>query len=98
MKAISAVFEVRLFQVGNLVRRKGSRSGKFVIGFTFSLSGDLFQIQINPLIVFLNVYPMIEKYTSLSNKEYLTFAFMDDANLVTSNCFQKIADLVPLLF
>jgi len=49
------------------------------------LSRDLFTIQINPLLEFLNVYPMIEKYASLSNRKFLTLAFMDDANLVTSS-------------
>ena len=48
-------------------------------------SRDIFTVQENPLLVFLNRSPRIPKYITLSNKEFLTLAYMDDANFITGS-------------
>ena len=50
-----------------------------------TISRDLFILQLNPLLVFLNVFSRFEKYKSLSNKTFFTLAYMDDANVVTQS-------------
>ena len=46
------------------------------------MSRSTFTLQLNPLIVFLNdsTLSRVTKYKTLSNKEFLTLAYMDDAN------------------
>ena len=58
------------------------------------MSRSTFTLQLNPLIVFLNDLPGIAKYKSLSNKEYLTLSFMDDANFFT----QSLSSVINSLF
>ena len=59
-----------------------------------TISRDLFILQINPLLVFLNSFSRIEKYRSLSNKEFLTLTYMDDANVVT----QSLSSVLNVIF
>ena len=58
------------------------------------MSRSTFTLQLNPLLVFLNSFSGITKYKSLSNKEFLTMAFMDDANFFT----QSLSSLINSLF
>ena len=58
------------------------------------MSRSTFTLQENPLLVFLNNLPGIQKYKTLSNKEFCTLAFMDDANFVT----QSLSSLINSLF
>ena len=55
-------------------------------------SRSFFTAQINPLLVFLNDFgrSRVEKYKTLSGKEFLTQVFMDDGNLFT----QSISSLI----
>ena len=48
------------------------------------MSRSTFTIQLNPLLEFLNSNPNIDKYRTLSNKEFLTLVFMDDAIFLLS--------------
>ena len=50
-------------------------------------SRSFFTLQVNPLLIFLNDKRLsgIEKYRTLSNKEFLTLVFMDDGNFVTQS-------------
>ena len=41
-----------------------------------TISRDLFILQLNPLLIFLNTFSRIEKYRSLSNKSFLTLAYI----------------------
>ena len=59
-----------------------------------TISRDLFILQLNPLLVFLNSFSQIEKYRSLSNKRFLTLAYMDDANVVT----QSLSSVLNVIF
>ena len=58
------------------------------------MSRTTFTLQLNPLLVFLNNFSGINKYKSLSNKEYLTLAFMDDGNFFT----QSLSSVMNSLF
>ena len=58
------------------------------------MSRSTFTLQLNPLIVFLNDFPGIAKYKSLSNKEFFTVAFMDDANFFT----QSLSSVINSIF
>ena len=49
------------------------------------MSRSTFTLQVNPLLEFLNSNPCIDKYRTLSNKEFLTLMFMDDANFFTQS-------------
>ena len=49
------------------------------------MSRSTFTLQLNPLLEFLNSNSCIDKYRTLSNKEYLTLVFMDDANFFTQS-------------
>ena len=59
-------------------------------------SRPFFTVQLNPLLVFLNDERLsnISKYKSMSNKEFFTLAFMDDANFFT----QSISSLLNSMF
>ena len=59
-------------------------------------SRSFFTLQLNPLLIFLNDERLsnIKKYKSLSNKEFLTLAFMDDANFFT----QSLSSLLNSMF
>ena len=46
------------------------------------ISQDVFVIGVNPLIEFLNRCTDIQKYDTISNQNFLTLAYVDDANLV----------------
>ena len=59
-----------------------------------TISKDLFILQLNPLLIFLNTFSRIEKYRSLSNKSFLTLAYMDDANVVT----QSLSTILNVFF
>ena len=59
-----------------------------------TISRDLFILQLNPLLLFLNSFSRIEKYKSLSNRPFLTLAYMDDANVVT----QSLSSVMNVLF
>ena len=52
------------------------------------LSRSVFTLQLNPLLEFLNDSGRsgIQKYRTLSNKEFFTLAFMDDGNFLPSHC------------
>ena len=58
------------------------------------MSRSTFTLQLNPLLVFLNGFSGISKYKSLSNKEFLTLAFMDDGNFFT----QSLSSVINSLF
>ena len=78
---------INKFKSNKFKLRSGTQQGN-------PLSGDIFTIQINPLLIFLNKYPLIRIYTSLSRKEFLTAAFMDDANFITNS----ISSVINVLF
>ena len=60
------------------------------------LSRSVFTLQVNPLLEFLNDSRRsgIQKYRTLSNKEFFTLAFMDDANFFT----QSLSSLLNAIF
>ena len=58
------------------------------------LSRDIFTLQLNPLLVFLNNCQLISKYKSLSNKSFLTLAYMDDANFLS----QSLSSVINSIF
>ena len=67
--------------------KSGSRQGD-------PLSRDIFILVLNPLLLFLNRLDRIRKYESLSRKEYLTLAYMDDLSCVT----QSLSSLLNTVF
>ena len=56
-------------------------------------SQDVFVVVENPLIEFLNKCQDIQKYDTLSNRKFLTLAYVDDANLV----FRRLMSLFVAL-
>ena len=68
------------FKSSKIKLRSGIRQG-------CPMSRSTFTLQLNPLIVFLNDAGLspVTKYSTLSNKDFLTLAFMDDANFFTQS-------------
>ena len=68
----------QLFINGHLSKKFKIKSG---IRQGCPMSKDVFNIIINPLIVFLEHCCAIQKYTTLSNHKFLTLSYVDDLNL-----------------
>ena len=67
--------------------KAGSRQGD-------PLSRDVFVMAINPLLIFLSEHNLIRKYETISRKQFLMLAYMDDVNFAT----QSLSSVINTLF